>query len=53
MRIWAIIPRVNIEQMEWDGGWVPRAMLEKMGIVPADEIAEGAALKLTEEEKRV
>ena len=41
-----------VEQMEWDGEWVPRATLEKMGIIPADEIAEVAALKLPEEEKR-
>ena len=38
--------------MEWDGEWVPRATLEKMGIIPDDEIAEVAALKLPEEEKR-
>ena len=41
-----------VEQMEWDGEWVPRATLEKMGILPDDEIAEVAALKLPEEEKR-
>ena len=41
-----------VEQMEWDGEWVPRATLEKMGIIPADEIAEVEALKLPEEEKR-
>jgi hypothetical protein len=41
-----------VEQMEWDGEWVPRATLEKMGIIPADEIAEAAALNLPEEEKR-
>jgi hypothetical protein len=40
-----------VEQMEWDGDWVPRAALEKQGIIPADEIAEVAALKLSEEEK--
>ena len=34
-----------VEQMEWDGEWVPRATLEKMGIIPADEMAEVAALK--------
>ena len=38
--------------MEWDGEWVPRATLEKMGIIPADEIAEVAALELSEEKKR-
>jgi hypothetical protein len=38
--------------MEWDGEWVPRATLEKIGIIPADEIPE-VALKLPEEEKRV
>jgi hypothetical protein len=42
-----------VEQMEWDGEWVPRATLEKMGTIPADEMAEAAALKLSEEEKRV
>jgi hypothetical protein len=31
---------------------VPRTALEKQGIIPADEIAEVAALKLSEEEKR-
>jgi internalin A len=41
-----------VEQMEWDGEWVPRATLEKIGIIPADEIPE-VALKLPEEEKRV
>jgi hypothetical protein len=40
-----------VEQMEWDGDWVRRAALEKEGIIPADEIAEVAALKLSEEEK--
>ena len=41
-----------VEQMEWDGEWVPRATLEKsMGIIPDDEIAQVAALKLPEEEK--
>src|SRR5271165_6093836 len=42
-----------VEQMEWDGEWVPRATLVKIGIIPVDEIAEVAALKLPEEEKRV
>jgi hypothetical protein len=41
-----------VEQMEWNGEWVPRATLEKMGIIPADEIAEVAALKSPEKEKR-
>jgi internalin A len=41
-----------VEQMEWNGEWVPRATLEKMGIIPADEIAEVATLRLPEEEKR-
>ena len=41
-----------VEQMEWDGEWVPRATLEKMSIIPADEIAEVGALKLPVEEKR-
>ena len=41
-----------VEQMEWDGEWVPRATLEKMSIIPADEIAEVGALKLPEEGKR-
>ena len=31
------------EQMEWDGEWVPRATLEKIGVIPADEIAESVA----------
>ena len=39
-----------VEQMEWEGEWVPRATLEKMGIIPADEIVEVAPLKLPEEE---
>jgi hypothetical protein len=38
--------------MDWEGEWVPHATLEKMGIIPADEIAKVAALKLPEEEKR-
>jgi hypothetical protein len=42
---------IVVEQMEWDGEWVPRVMLEKMGIIPADEIAEVPPLKLPEEEK--
>ena len=41
-----------VEQMEWKGEWVPRATLEKMRIIPADEIAEVAALELPEEEKK-
>jgi hypothetical protein len=41
------------EQMEWDGEWVPRAMLAKMGIIPADEITEAGALELPGEENRV
>ena len=41
-----------VEQMEWDGDWVPRAALQKQGIIPADEIDEVAALKLPEKEKR-
>jgi hypothetical protein len=41
-----------VEQMEWDGEWVPRATLEKMGITPVDELAEVAALELSEEKKR-
>jgi hypothetical protein len=41
-----------VEQMEWDGDWVPRAALEKQGIIPADEIADVAELKLSEEKKR-
>jgi hypothetical protein len=36
-----------VEQMEWDGRWVPRATLQDMGKIPADEIAEVAALKIT------
>ena len=39
------------EQMEWDGEWVPRATLEKMGVIPADEIAEAAASEVAEDEK--
>jgi internalin A len=34
-----------VEQMEWEGAWVPRVTLEKMGIIPAEEIAEFTALK--------
>ena len=41
-----------VEQMEWDGDWVPRATLEKQGIIPPDEITEGVVLKLPQEEKR-
>jgi internalin A len=41
-----------VEQMEWGGEWVPRATLEKMGIIPADELAEVGALNLPEEEQR-
>ena len=41
-----------VEQMEWGGEWVPRATLEKMRIIPADEIAEVTALELREEEER-
>jgi internalin A len=41
-----------VEQMEWHGEWVPRAALEKLGVIPADEIAEVSALKFPEEEKR-
>ena len=41
-----------VEQMEWEGEWVPRAALEKMGIIRADGTPEGAPLKLPEEEKR-
>jgi Leucine-rich repeat (LRR) protein len=40
-----------VEQMEWDGEWVPRTTLVKIGVIPAAEIAEVAALKLPEEEK--
>jgi hypothetical protein len=42
-----------VEQVQWDGEWVPRATLEKIGIIPADEIAEIAASKSSEEEKTV
>jgi hypothetical protein len=41
-----------VEQMEWDGDWGAAAALEKQRIIPADEIAEVAALNLSEEEKR-
>jgi internalin A len=41
-----------VEQMDWDGAWVPLATLEKMGIITADAIAEVAELKTTEEETR-
>ena len=37
--------------MEWEGAWVPRVTLEKMGIMPAEEIAEITALKLSGEKK--
>jgi RIO-like serine/threonine protein kinase len=40
-----------VEQMEWDGEWVPRATLEKIRVIPADEVAEAATLELPEEEK--
>jgi hypothetical protein len=40
-----------VEQMEWNGEWVPRATLEKMGIIPVDEIADDAALKLPQKEE--
>jgi hypothetical protein len=39
------------EQMEWDGEWLPRATLEKTGVIPADEIAEAAASEVAEDEK--
>jgi internalin A len=42
-----------VEQMEWDGRWVPRATLRDMGKIPADEIAEIGALKLPVEENGV
>jgi hypothetical protein len=42
-----------VEQMEWDGAWVPLATLAKMGLVPVAEIAEAAALELPEEETRI
>ena len=41
-----------VEQMEWDGEWVPRATLEKMGKIPGDEITEVAPLKSPGKEKR-
>ena len=40
-----------VEQMEWDGAWVPRITLEKMGIIPAEEIAQVTALKPNGKEK--
>jgi hypothetical protein len=42
-----------VEQMEWDGNWVPRATLQDMGKIPADEIAKGAARNLSGQEDRV
>jgi internalin A len=42
-----------VEQVQWDGEWVPRATLEKIGIIPAEEMAEIGALKLSEGEKSV
>jgi internalin A len=42
-----------VEQMEWDGRWVPRATLQDMGKIPADKIAEGAARKLPEHKERL
>jgi internalin A len=36
-----------VEQMEWDGDWVPRATLEKQGLIPVAEITEVAALNFT------
>ena len=41
-----------VEQVEWDGAWVPRTTLEKIGIIPTDEIGEGATRRLPEEENR-
>jgi hypothetical protein len=41
-----------VEQMEWDGDWVPRRTLEKQGIISTEEITEVTALNLPEEEKR-
>jgi len=29
-----------VEQMEWNGRWVPHATLEEMGLIPADEMPE-------------
>ena len=40
-----------VEQMEWEGAWVPCVTLEKMGIIPAEEIAEVRALKPNGEKK--
>ena len=40
-----------VEQMEWDAEWVPRATLEKMGIIPGYESAQVDAMKLLEKEK--
>jgi internalin A len=41
-----------VEQMEWEGAWVPRTTLEKIGVIPADEIAGAAAPKFPQEGKR-
>jgi hypothetical protein len=40
----------GVGQVEWDGEQVPRPRLEKIGVIPAGEVAE-AALKLPQEEK--
>lgn len=37
-----------VEQMEWNGCWVPRDALERI-VIPTDEIAEAAALPPTGE----
>lgn len=41
-----------VEQMEWDGAWVPLATLQKIGIIPASAIPEVTELKTTEEDER-
>jgi internalin A len=40
-----------VEQMEWGGEWVPRATLEKIGIIPVGEIAEVTTPKPSGEKK--
>jgi hypothetical protein len=41
-----------VEQMEWDGEWVPRVTLQRMGIIPTDDIAQVATMKSPGEGQR-
>ena len=40
-----------VEQMEWEGQWVPCATLAKIGVISADDSAETAMSKFPEKEK--